>query len=52
LKQLSVLAPTAWRVDLTDIPVDEEAASFAETILSFQETPVKCPQKNSKERAS
>ncbi len=51
LRQLSILAPTAWQVDLTAVAAGEEANAFADTILSFQETPAKCPQKNSRERA-
>jgi pimeloyl-ACP methyl ester carboxylesterase len=50
LRQLSQLAPTAWQVDLTAVAADEEAMAFTDTILSFQETPAKCPQKNTKER--
>lgn len=51
LRQLALMAPTAWQVDLAAVPADEEATSFTDTILSFQETPAKCPQKNVKERA-
>jgi pimeloyl-ACP methyl ester carboxylesterase len=52
LKQLALLSPTAWRVDLAEIPSAEEAPFFAETVIAFQETPVKCPQKNLGERRS
>ena len=39
-------APTAWRISLTD---DELAQGLlSETIVQFQETPAKCPQKNVK----
>jgi hypothetical protein len=52
LRQLARLAPTAWLVDLTDVVAEQEVKSLTETILAFQETPAKCPQKNSvRERA-
>jgi pimeloyl-ACP methyl ester carboxylesterase len=50
LRQLSILAPTAWQVDLAGVAAHEEAKAFTDTILAFQETPAKCPQKNTKER--
>jgi len=50
LRQLALLSPTAWRVDLSDTHREQEASVFAETVIAFQETPVKCPQKNLKER--
>jgi len=43
---LACLAPTAWRVDLGAVEGEREGEALAHTILAFQETPVKCPQKN------
>lgn len=40
-------APTAWRVTLTEQELQQ--GSLSETILKFQDTPAKCPQKNVKE---
>ena len=46
LQQLARLAPTAWQVDISTMDGDGQGAALAQTILAFQETPVKCPQKN------
>jgi pimeloyl-ACP methyl ester carboxylesterase len=46
LQHLACLAPTAWRVDLSAVEGEREGEALAQTILAFQETPVKCPQKN------
>lgn len=40
-------APTAWSVALSEKEINEGLLS--ETILKFQDTPAKCPQKNVKE---
>jgi hypothetical protein len=40
-------APTAWRISLTEQELQQ--GSLSETILKFQDTPAKCPQKNVKE---
>ena len=40
-------APTAWRVSLTELELQQ--GTLSETILKFQDTPAKCPQKNVKE---
>lgn len=39
-------APTAWRVMLSG-PIDSQIVELSDTLLSFQDTPAKCPQKNS-----
>lgn len=39
-------APTAWRVILSG-PIDSQIVELSDTLLSFQDTPAKCPQKNS-----
>jgi len=39
-------APTAWRMEVTESNPGEEAAVIADAVVNFQETPVKCPQKN------
>lgn len=51
VRQLAELAPTAWFIDLSQYNQEEESAHLAETITSFQETPVKCPQKSFKEQS-
>ncbi len=46
LKSLAHLAPTAWLVDISNQMGDEETAVLCDTVEAFQDTPVKCPQKN------
>jgi pimeloyl-ACP methyl ester carboxylesterase len=48
LQSLSRMAPTAWLVDLADLSGVSETERLAETVELFQDTPVKCPQKNLK----
>ncbi|MEY4668415.1 MAG: hypothetical protein RL518_1114 [Pseudomonadota bacterium] len=48
LKALSLRAPTAWRVTLSG-PLESQIAELSDTLLSFQDTPAKCPQKNVRE---
>jgi len=43
-----VRAPTAWRVLLSG-PLESQVMELSETLLTFQDTPAKCPQKNTKE---
>lgn len=40
-------APTAWRVSLQGA-IESQISELADTLLSFQDTPAKCPQKNQK----
>ncbi len=46
LQSLASLAPTAWQVTVSDKDSQTEAAALTATILAFQDTPAKCPQKN------
>lgn len=46
-RSMSLRAPTAWRVSLLGSP-DSQIAELSETLLAFQDTPAKCPQKNQK----
>jgi pimeloyl-ACP methyl ester carboxylesterase len=46
LECLAALAPTAWRVMLCESEREREAAALTSTLLSFYDTPAKCPQKN------
>ena len=46
LRCLAELAPTAWRVMLCETAKESEAAALTSTLLSFYDTPAKCPQKN------
>jgi hypothetical protein len=50
LRDLGLVAPTAWYVALAaaSSPHDE-AAELADWVLTFHDTPAKCPQKNLKE---
>jgi pimeloyl-ACP methyl ester carboxylesterase len=48
LKSLAERAPTAWKVVLSG-PVDSQIADLSEALLTFQDTPAKCPQKNVKD---
>jgi pimeloyl-ACP methyl ester carboxylesterase len=48
LKSLASRAPTAWRVVLSG-PLDSQISELSDTLLNFQDTPAKCPQKNVKE---
>lgn len=43
---VALSAPTAWRIVLTDEQLSQGLLS--ETIVQFQDTPAKCPQKNVK----
>ncbi len=47
VRGMNLRAPTAWRVFVggTD---EEQIAQLSDTLLSFQDTPAKCPQKNQK----
>jgi pimeloyl-ACP methyl ester carboxylesterase len=49
LKVLSQVAPTAWCVSLTAHNDALEAEELCDSIMSFQEVPAKCPQKNLQE---
>jgi pimeloyl-ACP methyl ester carboxylesterase len=46
LQTLGAVAPTAWHVRLHATEERAEAQEIAELLLSFQDTPAKCPQKN------
>ena len=48
LKSIALRAPTAWRVLLSG-PLDSQIAELSDTLLDFQDTPAKCPQKNVKD---
>ena len=48
LKSLAERAPTAWNVELAG-SLDRQIADLSDTLLSFQDTPAKCPQKNVKD---
>jgi pimeloyl-ACP methyl ester carboxylesterase len=48
LKSLAGLAPTAWLVDFSSLQGAPEIESLSDTVEAFQDTPVKCPQKNLK----
>lgn len=50
LRYLARKAPTAWHISL-DGSHEEQRAELVEAIVSFQETPAKCPQKNIQEKA-
>ena len=45
---VALRAPTAWRVLLSG-PLESQVMELSETLLTFQDTPAKCPQKNTKE---
>jgi pimeloyl-ACP methyl ester carboxylesterase len=45
LHSLAARAPTAWKIALSG-PLDTQIADLSEALLSFQDTPAKCPQKN------
>lgn len=45
LHSLASRAPTAWKVALSG-PVEAQIADLSEALLTFQDTPAKCPQKN------
>jgi pimeloyl-ACP methyl ester carboxylesterase len=50
LRDLGLVAPTAWHVALAGASnPQDEAAELAELVLTFHETPAKCPQKNLRE---
>lgn len=46
LKGLAQMAPTAWLVDISELRGDHEISMLSDTVEAFQDTPVKCPQKN------
>ena len=48
VKSTALRAPTAWRVVLSG-PIERQIAELSETLLNFQDTPAKCPQKNAKD---
>lgn len=48
LASIASRAPTAWRVLLSG-PLDSQIAELSDTLLDFQDTPAKCPQKNVKD---
>lgn len=48
LASIALRAPTAWRVLLSG-PLDSQIAELSDTLLDFQDTPAKCPQKNVKD---
>ena len=48
LKSIALRAPTAWRVTLSG-SIDSQIAELSDTLLDFQDTPAKCPQKNVKD---
>jgi hypothetical protein len=48
LKSIALRAPTAWRVLLSGT-LDSQIAELSDTLLDFQDTPAKCPQKNVKD---
>ncbi len=49
LRDLGVVAPTAWYRDLTASNISDEGKEVCELVLAFHETPAKCPQKNLQE---
>jgi pimeloyl-ACP methyl ester carboxylesterase len=49
LHTLGAVAPTAWFVQLSAASEVGEAQEMCELILTFQDTPAKCPQKNLQE---
>ena len=48
LASLASRAPTAWKISLTG-PVERQISDLSEALLTFQDTPAKCPQKNVRE---
>lgn len=46
-KSIALRAPTAWRVALRGT-TESQISELTDTLLAFQETPAKCPQKNQK----
>jgi pimeloyl-ACP methyl ester carboxylesterase len=48
LASIALRAPTAWRVLLSG-SLDSQIAELSDTLLDFQDTPAKCPQKNVKD---
>lgn len=47
IKSTALRAPTAWRVQLAGT-TESQIAELSDTLLTFQDTPAKCPQKNQK----
>ena len=47
VRSMALRAPTAWRVSLAGT-VEAQIAELSDTLLAFQDTPAKCPQKNQK----
>lgn len=48
LASIALRAPTAWRVLLSGT-LESQIAELSDTLLDFQDTPAKCPQKNVKD---
>jgi pimeloyl-ACP methyl ester carboxylesterase len=48
LRALAQLAPTAWLVDFSGKQGVAEVEELSSTVEAFQDTPVRCPQKNLK----
>jgi pimeloyl-ACP methyl ester carboxylesterase len=46
LASLAGMAPTAWLVDISEHSGEAETFTLCDTVEAFQDTPVKCPQKN------
>lgn len=51
LSSLGAIAPTAWLVQLESDSRAEESAELCDLVVTFQDTPAKCPQKNRQEVA-
>lgn len=49
LQSLASRAPTAWKISLAG-SLDSQIADLSDALLSFQDTPAKCPQKNVREQ--
>ncbi len=49
LQMLGRLAPTSWYVTLPESGPDEEARELGNIVVTFQDAPAKCPQKNRQE---
>jgi pimeloyl-ACP methyl ester carboxylesterase len=47
VRTMALRAPTAWRVFLGGTE-EEQISELSDTLLTFQDTPAKCPQKNQK----
>jgi pimeloyl-ACP methyl ester carboxylesterase len=51
LSSLGALAPTAWLVQLESESRTGESGELSDLVVTFQDTPAKCPQKNRQEVA-